>query len=219
MCKLCDRFWERLWAHSEAWERAHSNDNDLWSKESDQTRKLIKQASAITDSDDEAAFRLYVEAAEAGSVMSMARVGWHHWTGTGTPPDPGKAQEYYRRAIRGGSWTATIHYARLLAELGHHQTSDEVLEDGVAVGFVPSYFWLAWLRYKRSGTRQTCGQVRPLLEFAAKKGHPRARRILAQMMLLGKLGSRQIRPGLLLHLRSGTELAREMPNDAPEAAR
>jgi len=217
MCKFCDRFWEWFWGHTDAWERAHSNDRELWSKESDKTRETLKEAAAMSETDP-AALQLYLKAAEAGSVISMGRVGWQYWTGTGTAPDLAKAQEYYRRAIQGGSWTATIHYARLLAELGHHDTCETVLKDGVAVGFVPAYFWLAWLRYKRSKTREVCREVRPMLEYAAKAGHPGARRKLAQWMLFGRFGPREIFRGILLSLRLAHEYAGEAAKDAPEAA-
>src|SRR5215217_2788369 len=126
MCKFCDRFWERFWGHTDAWERARSNDRELWSKESDKAGEILKEAAAMSETDP-AALQLYLKAAEAGSVIAMGRVAWQYWTGTATAPDLAKAQEYYRRAIQGGSWTATIHYARLLDELGHHDTCDQVL--------------------------------------------------------------------------------------------
>lgn len=217
MCKFCDQFWEKFWGRSDDWERAHSNDRELWSKETDQTREIIKEATAMSETDP-AALQLYLKAAEAGSVMSMTRVGWQYWTGTGTAPDLDEAQEYYRRAIRGGSWTATIHYARLLADLGHYDICDKVLEDGVAVGFVPAYFWLAWLRYKRSKTREVCREVRPMLEHAAKAGHPGARRKLAHWMLLGRFGPREIFRGVILNFRLAREYAGEATRDAPGAA-
>jgi hypothetical protein len=208
MCKFCERFWQRLWRHSDAWERAQSNDRELWSKESEQTLESLNAAAAMNETDP-AALQLYLEAAEAGSVVAMGRVGWQYWTGTGTAPDLVKAEEYYRRAIEGGSWTATIHYARLLDELGHHDTCDQVLEDGVAAGFVPAHFWLAWLRYKRSKTRQACREVRPLLEHAARAGHPGAKRKLSQWMLFGRLGPLEILRGALWNLRLAREYAGE----------
>lgn len=180
-------------------------------------RELVKQASALGERDP-AAFRLYLEAANTGSVMSMARVAWHYWTGTGTAPDVDKAHEYYRRAIEGGSWTATIHYARLLDKLRHYDACDQVLESGVAAGFIPSHFWLAWLRYKRSKTREACREVRPLLEYAARAGHPGAARKLSYWMVLGRFGPREILRGVLLHFRLVLEYAGEAAKETPEAA-
>lgn len=143
--------------------------------------------------------------------MAILDGNWHR-------TQPRQAQEYYRRAIQGGSWTATIHYARLLDELGHYETCDQVLEDGVALGFVPSYFWLAWLRYKRSKTREACREVRPLLEYAARAGHPGARRKLSDWMLLGRFGPRAIFRGVLLSFRLARDYAGEAAKAEPEAA-
>jgi hypothetical protein len=194
-CKFVDRFWERFWEHSDAWEWAASNEIELWAEESDRNRELIDRAIAVEKTDPAATFRLCLEAAEEGSVWSMLRVGWHYWAGAGVAADLGRAQEYYHRAIRAGSWMATIYYARLLAIHGHYDDCESVLKDGVAADFVPAYFWLAWFRYERSKTREMCRKVRPLLEYAAGKGHPAAAQMLARWMLFGKFGLREILRG------------------------
>ena len=106
----------RQWNESDAWERAHSNESELWSEESDRNRELIEQAWAIQVTNPAAALRIYLEAAYAGSPWAMQQVGWHYRTGAGVAADFERAQDYYRRAICAGSWTATISYARLLAE-------------------------------------------------------------------------------------------------------
>ncbi len=195
ICKLCDRFWSAFSAYSDAWERAGSNEDQLFSQESDQNRDLMERAAEIEEADPSSSFELYLEAAEAGSVWSLGKVGWHYWTGTGVAADPQLALEYYYRAIRGGSWVATIHYARLLAELGHYDACERTSENGVASDFVPAYFWLAWCRYEQSKTTKVRREVRPLLEYAAEKGHPDAKLLLARWMALGKLGLRDIPRG------------------------
>jgi TPR repeat protein len=200
MCKLCERFWKRVWQDSDAWEIAHSNDAEMRLKESENNRATLDAAAAMSGTDP-AALQLYLQAAEAGSVFGMERVGWQYWTGTGTSRDLAKAAEYYLRAIEGGSWMATIYHARLLDQLGQFDSCDEVLNDGIAAGFVPAFFWLAWLRYKRSKTWQTCREVRPLLEYAAKAGHPAARWKLSQWMLWGKFGPLEIFRGIVLSWR------------------
>ncbi len=195
MCRVCDKFWEAVSAHSDTWERAASNEDQLLSAETSESWALIQHAAEIEEVDPASAFRLYREAAEAGSVWSLERVGWHYWTGTGVAADPHIALEYYYRAICGGSWGATIHYARLLAELGRHDDCERALMDGVNTGFVSAYFWLAWLRYKRSGTAKVRREVRPLLDHAATRGHPKAKLLLARWMMLGKLGLRDVPRG------------------------
>jgi TPR repeat protein len=195
ICKVCDKFWDDFSAYSDAWERAASNEDQLLSAESSESWALIQRAAEIEEVDGDSAFRLYREAAEAGSVWSLERVGWHYWTGTGVAADRQIALDYYYRAICGGSWRATIHYARLLAELDRFDDCERTLEDGVASGFVPAYFWLAWLRYKRSETAKVRREVRPLLDQAATLGHPEAKMLLARWMMLGKLELRDIPRG------------------------
>lgn len=176
------------WEHSDAWEGNAANDFHSLPEQSDEQSAIIEHAAQILDSDPASGFGLFVEAAEAGSVYSMERVGWHYWTGTGVMADTSLALEYYRRAVAGGSWTATIAYARLLFELGRHDEWQTVLQDSVEAGFVPAYFWLAWLRYLQAKTPESRREIRPLLEHAARQGHPAAKFFLSRWMARGQLG-------------------------------
>lgn len=207
ICQLCDRFWNAFSAYSDSWERAASNEDQLISQERAQNLDVIERAAEIEETDPSSAFQLYVEAAEAGSVWSLGMVGWHYWTGTGVAADAHKALEYYRRAICGGSWMATIHYARLLAELGHYDSCERTLEQGVAADFVPAYFWLAWCRYEKSKTTKVRREVKPLLEYAAQKGHPQAKLLLSRWMALGKFGLREIPRGCRLVAQEAASFA------------
>ena len=194
----CEALWQSHWDQSDAWERANSNQEELWWRDSDRNRALLEEAQACRDSDPEGAFRMLLEAAEAGSAGAMETVGWHYYTGTVVEADFDRAADYYHRAICAGSWMATIGYARLLAEHGHFDECENVLRDGVRLDFVPAYFWLAWLRYERSPTRATCREIRPLLDYAAERGHPSAKLILARLMAKGKFGIRAIPRGIWL---------------------
>lgn len=102
---------------------------------------------------------------------------------------------------------ATIYYARLLAELGHHDDCERTLENGIASDFVPAYFWLAWFRYQQSKTNKVRREVRPLLEYAADKGHPEAKLLLARWMALGNLGLRDIPRGCRLVVQAAVSFA------------
>lgn len=199
-CAKCDMEWDRLWAHSDAWERDISNETELLSEETDDSWDLIQRAGRAGD-DPAASFQLYLEAAEGGSAWSLERIGWHYWTGTGVAADPNMALKYYHRAIGAGSWMATLYYARLLAELGRHDDCETTLNGGVASGFVPSCFWLGWCRYARSKTPRTCREVRPLMEHAADQGHPMAKLFLARWMALGHLGLHNIPRGWMAVVR------------------
>ena len=194
----CDAVWASIWDETQDWERLHSNDSETFAIESDDNRDRIAIADMKGETDAEGAFQSYLALAEAGSVWCMEMVAWHYRTGTGVSTDFEQAQQFYRRAISGGSWMATLGYARLLEAHGYHETWEEVLEDGVRSNFIPACFWLAWLRYRRSPDRATCREIRPLLEHAAKEGHPAAKIILGRLMAKGKFGFREIPAGLRL---------------------
>lgn len=207
ICNICDwinrRFGskyeshcDRLWAKVDAWERDQSNESDLWSRESDPHLDLMEQASAVHDDNPHSAFQIYRRAADSGSPFAIQMVGWHYHTGTCVAADFELAQDHYYRAICAGSWMATILYARLLAEHGHFDACERVLEDGVRADFIPAYYWFARLRLKRSASRKSCTEIRPMMEYAADRGHPAARLHLAVLQLMGKYGLRQIPAGL-----------------------
>lgn len=200
-CKLCDKWWARRWADCDAWDRAASNESDLWSGDTIPNRALIEQAFSVEESDPAAALLLYLEAAEAGSAFAMSAAAWHYQTGTAVTADFDQAEHYHRRAIEAGSWLATLDYARLLADRNAHDRCDAVLEDGVASDFLPSCFWLAYLRYQRRPVRAVCREIRPLLDHAAAGGHPMAKFYLARLQILGKFGLREIPSGLLAAVR------------------
>lgn len=215
-CKLCDRWHARLWEESDAWERAHSNESELWSEEPAENRALVDQAEAVKKTVPAAAFRLYLEAAEAGSAWAMEMVAFHYETGNVVAADLDKARDYYCRAIGAGSWMATIAYARFLAEQGDHDDCRRLLEDGVASDFVPAFFWLAWLRHKQCKARKMCREVRPLLEYAAGRGHPGAQVTLARWRVWGRFGLREIPAGIRSTLRMAFRAAREAEEDVDD---
>lgn len=184
-----------FWANSDKWERAQSNDWELWAGETDHQRELNRQASELGKTDPEAAFRRRVEAADAGSTWAMQKVGWGYATGTDVAANFELAQSYYRRAITAGSSMATILYAQLLAKHERYDESQQVLEEGVRADFIPAIFWRARIRYRQSPTRSTAREIAPLLEYATGKGHLGAELTLNRLLLRGKLGLRGIARG------------------------
>lgn len=191
----CDALWLARWEEANAWERAQAGHDTLWWNDPEPACALIEKMDDLGGADPEAALALLHEAAEEGSAWAMHAVGSYYETGTIVAADADRALDYYHRAICAGSWMATIDYARLLADQGHVEDSEAVLQDGVRLEFVPAYFWLAWLRYERAPTRATCREIRPLLDHAAEQDHPGAQLILARFMAKGKFGLRQIPRG------------------------
>lgn len=210
----CETIWQSHWEESDAWEVAHSNHYEIWWEDLERNRQLIDAAFAGQDTDPEAAFRMFVEAAEAGSPYAMEVVGSYYETGTVVAADFDKAADHYHRAICGGLWTATIRYARLLAAHDYFDEAEAVLQDGVALDFIPASFWLAQLRYLRAPTRATCREIRPLLDHAVKQGHPGAKQLLARLMTKGKYGPLAIPRGFKLLGESMPPILKE-PDAAP----
>jgi TPR repeat protein len=180
---------------SDQWERDNSNEWELWCEESAENLQLIEEANTVWETDLAAAFRLYLQAADAGSIWAMQVVARCCDEGIGVAADHGLAKDYYLRAINAGSWIATIQYARSLARHGDHAECEKILEDGVRASFAPACFWLAWYRRKRSTSRTARRELRPLLEAAARMGHPAAKSMLRGMMMMGDFGLREIPRG------------------------
>jgi len=155
----------------------------------------LDTAKRIRSEDPEAAFRIYLEVADSGVAWAMESVGYLYEEGIIVAKDCEQAMTYYRRAIEAGSWMATLKYASLLADLGHFDTCETILQDGVQADFVPAFYWLARVRLKRSKNRRTCCAIRPLLEHAADAGHPAAALLLARLKFRGKFGIREIPQG------------------------
>jgi TPR repeat protein len=183
---------------SDAWERASSNEYELWALEPDQGR--FEQADAIGKSDPMAAFQIRLDLAQDGSVWAMLKVAWSYGFGQGeeVAPDFNLAVDWYIRAIQAGSWMATRDYAMLLAKHRYFADCEAVLQDGVEKDWVPAFFWLAWYRRQQSRSRTTYREIEPLLEYAARKGHPSAQMLFARFMATGKFGFRKIPRGLKL---------------------
>jgi hypothetical protein len=200
-CRFCAEWNARQWERSDAWERAHSNESELWSQESERNLELIDRASVVQSTDPAAALLLYLEASEGGSAWGMLQVGLYYHNGLAVEADFDWAQEYYRRAIVAGSWMATIYYARLLADHGHHEDAENLLQDGVAADFVPACYWLPLFRYRRDASRRTAREIRPLLQHAADRGHPMAQIFLGRLMAGGRFGLRYIPAGICAAIR------------------
>lgn len=154
------------------------------------------EAESLREEHPAVALAIHLELAEAGSAHSTIMAGWYHQTGRGAEQDNAAAEEFYRRALCMRSWRATILYAKLLFKRGAHDKWPSTLQNGVDNGFIPSFFWLAWFRYKQSPSRRTAREVRPLLETAAEAGHPGAKAILVRWTMSGKFGLREIPRGL-----------------------
>jgi TPR repeat protein len=187
---------EILYKRTYQWEEGESNAFTLWNNSPEAIQNANSIALKISKSDPDSALKLFREAAEHGSAWAMERVGWHYESGTAVEVNLDQAEHFYHQAIVAGSWMATISYARLMFERGKIELCEEVLNDGIKYEFRPAYFWLSWFQYKRKPNSRTAREIRPMVENAARAGHPKARLFLASLMANGKLGIVNIPKGV-----------------------
>lgn len=196
-----EKMYDDLWAESAAWE-ASAPLPDGWPRdEQEELEQLLRMARELHDQDPAKALALELQAAERGSAQAMEMIGWRYWAGVGVDVDKGKAADFYCRALRGGNREATIGYARLSFELGRTRDWEGPLQHAADEGFVPAFFWLAWLRYQQNRSTRTRRRVFPLIESAANAGHPMAIFIRARWLMRGELGVHRIPHGVISLVR------------------
>ncbi|WP_066662735.1 MULTISPECIES: SEL1-like repeat protein [unclassified Sphingomonas] len=216
-CTESDQLYATVWSAATDWEARFTDAHGFWPDETDADVELIDRARALQGTDPVAALALYRAAADQGSPEALELVAWHYQTGTTVPADPNQAAQWLRRAVAAGAWRATIAYARQLDALGHTDLADEVLQDGIDAGFAPAFFWLGHLRARRDPTNATRRAVRPLIEYAAARGHPLAEWTIARWMARGTLGIGNIVAGLR-RLFALVEQLKGTPDTSPLSA-
>lgn len=195
---LCDRFCppdtRDYWSLVYRWEEKYASQWEPWD-ENDDRRTRASEAGRMVSALPQEALIALTELADNGSAYAMRWVAVLYGGGYGVARDDAAAEEYYRQALCAGSWMATLGYAKRLYARGAHDGWPNTLGDGVASGFVPAMFWLAWYRYQLHPTRMTAKAVRALLDDAARAGHPGATLVLARWTSQGKFGLRHIPRG------------------------
>lgn len=189
-----------------------SNDWELWNALPEAARTAFDEGVEVYADDKASALAHFEASAALDNPVAMVLVGHLYASGTGAAPDMDRAIAFYRDALDAGSWNATIWYAREMDILGHHDVAIETLEDGIEADHIPSFFWLAWLRYKRHRTRKTARAVLPLIEYAMRYEHPGAMWLMGKLMMTGKLGLWRIPAGFRFAIRHGALLSVEDEN-------
>lgn len=186
------RYWNEVDRHDRVdW----SNDWDLSKGLSAEANALFAEGNDLYPIDKQQALAKFEASAALENPIAMVFAGRMYASATGTILDRDRALEFYHDAIGAGSWNATLWYAREMDARGHHDMADETLEEGVEADHVPSFFWLAWLRYKRKRTRQQARAILPLVEYAIEHDHPGGPWLKSRLMATGKLGLHRIPEG------------------------
>lgn len=216
-CRLCAWLCNRCcppetrvntyWTQVSRWEEVYASQWEPW--DDDENRRIRASAAAkLIAAEPEKALATLQELAEVGSAFAMRWVATLHKGAHGIARDDAAAEEHFRQALCAGSWMATIGYANMLFKRGAHDKWPSTLSDGMEKGFVPAHFWFGWNRHRLEPTLKAAREVRPLLDDAAKAGHPGAKLILARWTAVGKFGLR--------HIPRGFRMIREVIADARE---
>lgn len=181
------------WQRTHQWDFEHSNSSDL--RESDANPDKLDVAIEIERAEPSAAFLLWNELAEAGSIFAMSKLAWCYHAGAGTGKNEEIAERWYRAGASGGSQWALLRTAALVAARGDYAESDKLLAEQAKAEWIPALFWQAWYRTQSSPTPSIFMEVRDLLEQSSAAGHPGARWYLARLMAQGKYGAEERKHG------------------------
>lgn len=186
---------------SSEWDREHANTAELSGREFDADR-LWRAFDLYDGGDFSAAFQIWSELADQGSVWSMIELGRCYQNGRGVERDVAEAERWYKRAFAGGSQIAMLKCAQAAAWRQDYTACEAILQVGVNQDWTPAIFWLAWYRHKQSESRETYRSILPMLRKAAERGHPAARMYLASFMVRGRFGRLRVPLGMLLAVRT-----------------
>lgn len=206
-----------IWKLGTDWDLAQCNDLEVW--ESDPFNDRMRDAFPLRRNDPEAGFLKLLELAELGSVWSMVHVAACYDAGRGVAADAAQAEEWYGRAFASGCDFALLNYAKHLISRGDRDAAEAAYRVGVARDWAPALFWLAQSRTKRSKSRKTVLEVRPLIERAAALGSPNAKRVLSRNLAQGRYGLREIPRGLSLVWELASEYGETWQNSAARKGR
>ena len=162
-----------VWAE---WDYAQANDwagrNDWIGPNGEAAAEDVKEAIALRASDPEKSLQALLAFAKRGSVWSMIQVAHCYGVGWGTPVDPLREEDWYRRAFEAGSERALLDYGALLFSRGAIDLAEGVYETGAGKGWAPAMCHLARLRLKQPSPREGRMAIYSLLESAREQGSP-----------------------------------------------
>lgn len=194
-----DRFWDEV----DRLDRVRwSNDWELWNALSEEARAIFNEGLTVYPHDKPQALARFEASAALGNPVAMVWAGRLHASGAGTAPDRDRACAFFSDAIDAGSWNATLWYAREMHSLGYPEVAFETLAEGVDADHVPSFFWLAWLRYKTKRTSKEARAVLPLIDYAIERDHRAGTWLKGKLMMAGKLGLARIPAGFRFAIRN-----------------
>lgn len=207
-CETCRSGTKLLWDEVDRFDRACSNDWDLWRALPEETQRLYREGARLFREDRAAGLALLEQAAARGDPIAMVQAAKCHWHGTGTAPDRERAERFFIEARNVGSWSATIELAALACRRRDMETCFAILKEGVRADYTGAMFWLASYRYRERPGGRTAREILPILETALERGHPGARWLMARLLMRGRLGVSRLGEGWRMCMALWPELER-----------
>jgi len=128
--------------------------------------------------DEKRSFEVNAEAAEAGYHDAVLAMGWYYLNGVGVSKDVDEARRWYRKSARQKEPRAMFSLGRIAYDDRSFEEALEWFQAAKDHGHVRSTYWLAKLYWRGLGIRQDRRVAEGLIQDAAKRQDPEARRAL-----------------------------------------
>lgn len=138
--------------------------------------------------------------AERGSLMSMVYLGGAYEDGIAVLKNESQAENWYRRAMDGGSNLAVYYLGHLYLDKQDYLKAKEIFSYGDLKGYSPTTYRLAYMYLDGKGIPKDERKAFELFKKASDDGHVFAKRKLAGIYLSGKYGVTNIFKGFFLFL-------------------
>ncbi len=174
----------------------------------------IKNAHSLWKTDPAQYLKEHMALAEEdGSLWGAICLGAFFEEGVGTECDLAQAEKWYRRAFEGGSDEALIQLGALYARSRQYAKAEEVYRRGAERNWAPAMYRLAWVYSTRPDWRCHRDEARTLLERAGAAGDILAKKFLADAMVRGWFGVRNIPKGFRLAFSVADEMVELIKNE------
>jgi TPR repeat protein len=124
------------------------------------------------------AFQLCEQAAAAGYRDAVLAMGWHYLNGVGVAADGESAQRWYQRSARQGEPRAMFSLGQIAYAAGNPESAMTWFERASECDHARSLYWIAKLLWRGHGTERDRSKAVTLLQQAAGRRDPEARRFL-----------------------------------------
>lgn len=198
-CKYCARVENEIRLASAAQFHAQANDAELFL--ADPLLDLVRATNALWETDPAQAVQAWTPLAEAGSILSMIRLGHAFREGLGAAKDEAKAELWFRRAFEAGLDTGGIFLGSLLVSAGRFEEAREIFAVGVAKNLAQAQWRQALILLRKPTSAEDLATARQLLERAAAQGYLSATASLSYILIHGYFGLLERLKGVRLSLR------------------